>query len=541
MVTPAFGLGRWAPFNYERDQHTTFIRLFWRRIALWSVLLICMAWLAAATGLFVFVKYQRGFDDVRFQHMLLLPWKLDNYRKDKGVFIINQGLELAAKQEWRKAFDLLRTGLPTAPEHLEARLMVARIYLMAGRSDMARTTLVEGLKYHGDQVDYLRDALGFFFGLEADTTVIGLTRELRARLDPTTVAARMATTALAYAYVNRDRFDEAEEVVRSARILGTPEGRFVLARIAWGKGSHDEALARLTDLSAKAPRNNEFYRMLVSYLREERRWSQLRLVSLSRQFAIPDNPEAYVDFMAACSEEGDEVGLGKAEAAYLVRFRDDSGALIKLAEQAGRGGRVEVARAVMGRCRELGRDEPDAALHLIGAMLEQRAYDQVLSEWSGLRTRVSEWPERHKLVLAGLRSVAHFGLNEEMEAQLLVEQLFDTRQLPASVLTALAIHLDRVGQKTEALRVLRFAVEIDPLNQPALAMLLSAMLAEQQFDGAPVLLDRLLGMRRPQMEVLQGFAEGLGSDRFLFHPAAQGMRVKLKDYIAKRLALSVAG
>ena len=139
IIESAFGLGRFAPFNWERMPHATGVRVFWGRCAVWLVVLVCIGWLSLAVGAYGFVKYRRGFTEVSFQHMLLLPWKLDDYRRAKGEFLIKQGLELAEKQEWRPAFDLLRTGLVAAPDHREARLMTARIYLMAGRPDMVRT------------------------------------------------------------------------------------------------------------------------------------------------------------------------------------------------------------------------------------------------------------------------------------------------------------------------------------------------------------------------------------------------------------------
>jgi hypothetical protein len=192
VVEPALGLGRFAPFNWERYPHSTAIRLFWGRIAVWLVLLFCLGWLSLASGLFAFIKYRRGFTDVQFSHIVLLPWKLDAYRRSKGEFLIKDGLAKAEAQEWRAAFALLRQGLLAVPEHREARLLVARIYLMAGRPDVTRTTLLDGLPHHGDQVDYLREVLGYFFGLQADDTVVELITELRPRLDGQAPVARMA-------------------------------------------------------------------------------------------------------------------------------------------------------------------------------------------------------------------------------------------------------------------------------------------------------------------------------------------------------------
>ena len=100
-VSPGLGLGRWAPFQYERSADATAVRLFWGRIMVWLLVLGGIGWVSLASGAYAFVKYRRGFSEVSYGHMLLLPWKLEDYRRAKGEFLIRQGLELAERQEWR--------------------------------------------------------------------------------------------------------------------------------------------------------------------------------------------------------------------------------------------------------------------------------------------------------------------------------------------------------------------------------------------------------------------------------------------------------
>ena len=528
VIVPAFGLGRFAPFNWERLPHSTGIRLFWGRIAAWLLVLACVGWLMLAGAAWAFVKYRRGFTEVRFQHMLLLPWKLEDYRHEKGLFLIRQGLDLAEKQEWRPAFDLLRTGLSSAPEHMEARLMTARIYLMAGRPDMTRTLLLEGVAYHGDQLEYLRQMLGFFFGLQADDTVMAVTGDLRGRLDPASQAYRMATIAQSYAYFNRDRYDDASALLRDMRLLGAPEGRFVTARINWEQGWKNEALGQLRELTAQVPEDYEIYRTLIYYLREERRWGELRRAALARRFALPDKPEAYVDYIAVCGEQQDEAGRAEAETAFWGKFSGDAPALLKLSEDAARVGHVDMADRVLARCRELDKEQADAALLALLARTERRDYDGAISFAAHLGQESSKWPERQRLALGGLKAAALYGRGEELEAEPLVKRLCDSRLLPAQSLTALAAQIEKAGQGAQARRVLRHAVEIDPLNQPALAALLRSAAAAQELGDAVPLIERLLTMRKPPADLLRGLEAGLGSDRYLMLPGRVEVQAKIR-------------
>ena len=540
-VSPGLGLGRWAPFQYERSADATAVRLFWGRIMVWLLVLGGIGWVSLASGAYAFVKYRRGFSEVSYGHMLLLPWKLEDYRRAKGEFLIRQGLELAERQEWRAAFGLLRSGLPAVPEHREARLMVARIYLMAGRADMTRSTLADGLRHHGDEVEYLRQVLGFFFGLQADDTVIGLTDELRGRLEAGSAAWRMANTARAYAFFNRDRHAEAVAVLEEAKLLGTPEGRFVLARIDWEEGRRDAATTRLRELTAQVPEDFEIYRTLVHYLREQKRWGEVRTAAVARQLALPERVEAYVDFIAACGDEGDDVRREEAERAFLTRFAGEAEALLKLGEEAARAGRVEVAKAVEGRCRELGRGEADAGLLVVTALLARGdaagavGWSDELVKGAGAGGGGGEaWTERARLVLGGLRAVAFYATGREAEAEPLVRRVCDTRVLPATVLLALAERLEGAGRRVEAQRVLSHAVEVDPLNQATLAMLMRGMLADGKTEEALERVERLLGMRKPPAELLARLARTLESDLYLFLPGRERGLGMMTEWLAER-------
>lgn len=535
MIESPFGLGRLAPFNREQRAEGTVIRLFWSRIAVWALVLFCAGWMSLATGLFVFVKYRRGFSGVRFSQMLFLPWTLDDYWRAKGEFFIREGLAKAEAQEWRGALDLLRPGLLAVPEHREARLMVARIYLMAGRADMTRTILIEGLKFHGDELGYLREVLGYFFGLQADDTVIELTDALRGRLTPGTPAARMATTALAYAFFNRARYMEAEATLSASRLLDTPEGRFVVARIAWARGRHDQALAQLGQLTAQVPDDIEIYRTLIHCLKEEKRWAAVQRASLLRQFALPERPEAYVDFIEACGKAGEEARRANAVTAFFGRFTDDPQALLQLGELASDEAKVEIAGRVAARCRALGRYEAEAVLVWMGAKLEGRDYRGVVELWDEFSSQTARWPERHQILFGGLHAVALYGLQQGAEAASLTRSLSETKLLSSQSLAAMAIQLQRVGQGAEARRVLRHAAELDPLNQPALVQLLRGMLADGQLQEALPLIERLRGVRNPPEDLLADVDKTLDSDLYLFLPGRERIRTMFKAFLRQRI------
>jgi hypothetical protein len=344
----------------------------------------------------------------------------------------------------------------------------------------------------------------------------------------------MASTALAYAYFNRANYAEAEAVLAKYRLFGTPEGRFVAARIAWEKGQQAESLAQLRELTAQVTGDTEIYRTFIYYLNERKLWGEVRRASWLRQLALPDEPTAYVDFIQACSEEGDGAQRQEAEVAFFERFKGTTQALLLLSESAAQNGRLEVCQRVAARCKELKSDENDAVLQVLRAQLEIKNYTAVIEQCIDLGAVVLKWPERQRLVLGGLRAVALYGLNQEAEAEPLVRRLWESRALPAPILAALALHVERGGHRAESRRILRQAIAVDPLHQPALVALLRSSLKDGELQDAPALIAKLLVMRNPPAELIAELNQALGSDRYMFLPERTGIQVAIGGYLREQ-------
>jgi Flp pilus assembly protein TadD len=136
-----------------------------------------------------------------------------------------------------------------------------------------------------------------------------------------------------------------------------------------------------------------------------------------------------------------------------------------------------------------------------------------------------------------LRAAALYGLKQEAEAEPLVRRLEESRALPASVLAALALQLERVGQGEAARRVLQHAVELDRLNQPALVQLLKTSLSLDRLHGAPALIERLLAMRNPPADLLSALRQRLGSDRYIFLPERPQVQAEITAFLQRRKSI----
>ena len=116
------------------------------------------------------------------------------------------------------------------------------------------------------------------------------------------------------------------------------------------------------------------------------------------------------------------------------------------------------------------------------------------------------------------RVMPTFGLGRDSEADPLVRAVCETRLLPAQIFTALAVQLEKAGRAAQARRVVRHAMEVDPLNPAALVMVLRGDVADRELGGSLEWIERPAGMRKPSADLLAGLGKELESDRYLFLP-----------------------
>lgn len=512
-VRPFLGLGGWAPFQVERTQTETRVRVFWRRCFVWLLVLAVAGWMALVAGAYFFVKYQRGFTEVSYRQILVYPFDPTDYRRAKGEFFIEQGKALLAEQDYLKAFHALRAGLAQVPEDNEARLFVVEVFHLVGRADLAAETLIEGLGTNAGSADYCRRVFSYLFQQHRDDRAVEVAREVLARGELDRQGRQLVGLALATAHFNRGRYAEARAALTEGGLTGSRPGALLTARMHWEQERRDEALKLLAALSARWPEDAEIHGDYVNCLREAGRFEDWRLLGVARRLSAPDKPAGYVAELSALAAAGRAEELDGLERAALAAFGDDAEALKLLAGYAAQAGRGEFAERLYERCREAGQgwelaatawvearvvaNEPQAAL----AAIRRVAADN--PAWTGLDA------------LGGLRAVAAHAAGEWSEAALVLDAYLQSPGLRAEVLLPVAERLRLLGAHDVERRVLARAVALSPLNREALSRLIEWDLDHGVGDSLYPEVEHLLTLRKPPAALLKRMRLELQSDRYL--------------------------
>ena len=234
------GLMRFSPVQLQRTNKGLRVRVAWRQ-ALVAFLVACLlAWVGLASAAYLFVKYRRGFTEVKFTHMLFYPSQKDAYRKARGNFWIDTAKEQLKEQRYREAFYNLRLGIGLAPENRDGRMLLAQFYMIWQRPDLAQTTLSEGLPFNREDTEYLQALFTFLLQRQADFELIQITEDLLARAaeNPLPPERRqLIAMARATAQFFRGNYDAAEDTLSEYRLADSIDGQILGLRIAWARST----------------------------------------------------------------------------------------------------------------------------------------------------------------------------------------------------------------------------------------------------------------------------------------------------------------
>lgn len=515
-VIPAFGLGRFAPFYYERSAYQSRIRVSPGWFTAWALLLLMGLWLAGAAGVYALIKYKRGFEKVQFNHVLLLPLKKEDYRRSKAEYYLELGHAALAAQRYGEAFHHLRIGLAGVPEDTDARRVVVELYLAVKRPDLARTLIVDGMAYTAGDVEYLQWIFASLLRLQEDDTVIDLAHEfLRAIPDANPNARHVVTMAEATAHFFRGRYTQAEAVLRRERSLATQDGLLLLAKIERERGELARALECLRGASERFPDAAEPYRELVAELRRQGAVGATRRVIVERQLSHPHEFEPFLDQLEELHRQGEEAEWREREAQFWERFGKNDAAVDLLALLASRLGRFETARRILEQRRSQATRLETASTALAEALLAAGRAEQALAV---IQEAEADGTGADRGELLALKVLAFMAVGNEASAQRNLSSYLERAFLRPDLLAVLAQRLVSVSGDELAERVWSRALEIDPNHQAVLTQRLSHSLSADDWESTMPLIKRLLTTRKPSRALCGALAERLSLDRYLLLP-----------------------
>ena len=509
---------------------SVWFHIFWRRIALVLVVLVLAGWLTAAGGVWAFVRFQRGYTDVRYLDLALYPWRKENYRTGLGQHYLKTGREALDNKNYREGYALLQAGLARVPDDTTGRRLLAYTQVRFGRADLALTTLADGAQLASTDLDYLRLLFALLLETHEDERLLALAKKLLPPQPDTVLAHQFIALQAATAHFERGRYDAAESTIAEWRLGQSLEGTILVAKCDWERGSPDLALLRLEGEIARFPKRDELYLHLVRYHRELGHAADARRYALLRHFNDPTSPGPRIDLLHTYHATDDKAAEQRELTAYFADFSADPKALLLLAWFAVDSVQPELAARLASLARD--RDYPLNAFNLarVQALLAAQDYQAALDLTVTAMREETEDNDRVASALNGLRALALYGLKDFSRAELMLNTYLSHASLRAGDALVLAKQLRLLGATTSARSVLERATVLDPLNQATLAELVRLDAESGNREKLAANLPKLLRMRKPSRAVLE---EALLR---LDQPADAPLRDQIRDALTRASA-----
>lgn len=501
----------------------------WGRLFATFFVLFIASWISVAAALFGYFKYKKEFDEVTFTGMIALPFRMQEHRKEMGDYHIKTGLAEIKEGNYRDALRLLRLGVVRSPANLEGRRVLAEFYEVAlKRADIAAELMLKGLDLGGiDDIDYLKQTLRVLLRHQMDEKIQQLADKYLPNEPDLTDNNRTLAFGAANANYLRGNFDQADDYLISYNLIQSIEGLMLSSQISWDRGNQIAAITKMEHSLSRFPNSEPLLMQLSRYHREMGDIDKARRYAILRNVKDPLSPAPRLELLYIYNKANDVERELRETQRMLKQFRDDESALQSLANFAADTGKIDLARRTYEEALENEFAIDTFALLLIESHLVSKDYEGALSFSEELLKENPNWLKNRWAIFNSLRAVASYGTNRPDLGEIYLQHFIDEKNNPPQTYLAVARRFIDTDRSQQARKILTAAYRRSPTNQKILSELIRIELELGHTENLNRLLNRLLLMRRPQMDLLVEAYEKLGSDRFIFTPDRESLLLQL--------------
>lgn len=501
----------------------------WGRLFATFFVLFIASWISVAAALFGYFKYKKEFDEVTFTGMIALPFRMQEHRKEMGDYHIKTGLAEIKEGNYRDALRLLRLGVVRSPANLEGRRVLAEFYEVAlKRADIAAELMLKGLDLGGiDDIDYLKQTLRVLLRHQMDEKIQQLADKYLPNEPDLTDNNRTLAFGAANANYLRGNFDQADDYLISYNLIQSIEGLMLSSQISWDRGNQIAAITKMEHSLSRFPNSEPLLMQLSRYHREMGDIDKARRYAILRNVKDPLSPAPRLELLYIYNKTNDVERELRETQRMLKQFRDDESALQSLANFAADTGKIDLARRTYEEALENEFAIDTFALLLIESHLVSKDYEGALSFSEELLKENPNWLKNRWAIFNSLRAVASYGTNRPDLGEIYLQHFIDEKNNPPQTYLAVARRFIDTDRSQQARKILTAAYRRSPTNQKILSKLIRIELELGHTENLNRLLNRLLLMRRPQMDLLVEAYEKLGSDRFIFTPDRESLLLQL--------------
>ncbi|MEX0323937.1 MAG: tetratricopeptide repeat protein [Puniceicoccaceae bacterium] len=508
------------------------IRIRWGRIVAVMCILGIGLWFAKSWALYYFFKEVRNFEDVAFVDMIVFPANRSGVRIQQGNYQVEQAKLAMEREDYRRAYGLLREGVARSPDNIEGRRLLARIY--AGwRPDLAAQLLVEGIETGKSDEDYTKLMTMLLLGQKEDATMLELSGELLLDETLTPEVRQILSVARLQSAILTGQFDIVRQLFEETDLEMTLDGVILGTQLYTRTGQHDKAIGVL--LSAlkviSEDKADPLLNQLVGTYKMSEDYNRARELALNMVIKEPLEWSPRVQLIDILSVSEMTERRDREIANLLKEHRNDEQAMIALAQLCADYGNVEAAARLYEIALENGYSLSLFSLTLAEAFTQAGEHQQAIDLCNELVREDPEWILTSEGSFNAIRALAYYGAGDTELGSLYLRNFIDSRRTNPNQLYQAARRFRDADRPSEAMIVLLEAYARDPKNEQVLAALVDVEIELGIFFSINEHLRALFDLRRPLYAMLESIHDRLQSDRFLFTEERNQLLSELRTII----------
>lgn len=524
-----FGTARKVRVGNGRSRY----QFYWGRISVILGALALAAWFLMAAFLYFFFKTRRGYEDVQYSKMLVLPLRYPEHRREMGDFYIRTAIERMEARDFRGAIIRLRAGINLSPTNKQGRLLLSEFYEFAqNRPDLAVEVLRGGLRYAGENPEfygeeYLQRVFRAYLTNSLDDDAYELATELLVEFRGEEQMERLLAYVAAVSRVFRGAFDEATALLRQYEIGGTPDGISLQARMLWLRGEEERAINLLNSAFSRFPGNDSVRDLAMQIHRERGDNNWVRRVANQRLILNPDNHGARLELLRSLHALDRMDSYRTHIDLILEPALNNRSLLVSLGGLAVELADTELADELLRIARRGAEEDVELTLLAISsyAMAEeyQRGWDLLSAFLEDTTQTMDFWtvPQR------GLQAILAYGLGRDADSARYVREMFRRPAPDIAIYNILAIMFESKNMIRTAQQLLEQAHQQERSNQPILTSLIRLQMNHGIDENLPENIKQVLELRRQPQRFLDQLQMAIGRDRFMFHPMREDLLRRL--------------
>lgn len=510
------------------------IRIRWGRVAVLFLFLGLFGWLAKSMALVYFFKNIRGFEDVAFMDMVIFPANRANVRIQQGNYQIETAQEALEREDYRRAFSLLREGVARAPENLQGRMLLAQIY--AGwRPELAVELLIEGAEYGVGDREYMRMLSLLMLNQNRDRELIELTEELLELAGDDDIRQVLHVTQL-QAAINIGRFDIVRNIFETTDLEQTMDGIILGTKLYMRVGKEELAADILLSVirSLQGEEIDPVYNQLVRVFKKMEAYERAREAALEMVIRNPLEWQQRIVLIDVLSASEQKERRDREIEALLQQHRNDEQAMTALAQLCAEYGNTRAASRLYEIALENGYSLSLFSLTLAETYINAGESGKAIELCNELVREDPSWLLTAESSFNAIRSLAYFTSGDEELGKLYLGNFLEAARTTVPQLYQAAMGFRKYGFDEEAMSILENAYTRDSDNESILAALVDVEMELGIFFSIDEHLKHLFTLRRPAYETMESIHRRLQSDRFLFTEDRVAILSQLEDILNER-------